>query len=247
MKITKFRDLTLIYINENQIMVIACDSSGGIGNKQYDLVKVDPDTVGFFTTQVALMEVLAIGAKPITVVNALSVEMDPSGQKIIQGVKKALEPLKLPEDKIITGTTEENIKVCQTAIGITVIGIIDKEDFRINTARKNDIVVCVGIPKVGEEVILDNGKEILSIELLLRLVKDTNVHEVLPVGSKGILYELGEMAKTGNLDFILEEKLGIDINKSAGPGTCAIVSIDEDYYSILKNFPIPINMIGKFF
>ena len=177
MKITKFRDLTLIYINENQIMVIACDSSGGIGNKQYDLVKVDPDTVGFFTTQVALMEVLAIGAKPITVVNALSVEMDPSGQKIIQGVKKALEPLKLPEDKIITGTTEENIKVCQTAIGITVIGIIDKEDFRINTARKNDIVVCVGIPKVGEEVILDNGKEILSIELLLRLVKDTNVQD----------------------------------------------------------------------
>ncbi len=247
MKITKFRDLTLIYINEEQIMVIACDSSGGIGNKEQDVVKVEPEVVGFYTTQVALMEILAIGAEPITVVNALAVEMDPTGERIIKGVKKALEPLNLPDDKIITGTTEENITVCQTAMGMTVIGIISKSDFRKKRALKNNIAVSVGIPKVGDEVIADGGKEILSIELLLKLVKNPNINEVLPVGSKGLLFELGEMARTSDLEYILNDKLNIDINKSAGPGTCAIISINEDYFSIIKeNFPIPINRIGKF-
>lgn len=247
MKITKFRDLTLIHINEDQIMVIACDSSGGIGNKEFDVVKVEPEIVGFYTTQVALMEILAIGAEPITVVNALAVEMDPSGKRIIQGVKKAIKPLKLAEDKIITGTTEENIPVCQTAMGMTIIGIIKKADFRKKMAKRGNIAVAVGIPKVGDEVIADGGKEILSIELLMKLVEDRNINEILPVGSKGILYELGEMARTGDLDFILEEEFLIDIHKSAGPGTCAIIAIDPDYYPIIKeNFPIPINRIGKF-
>ena len=247
MKITKFRDLTLIHINNEQIMVVACDSSGGIGNKEFDVVKVEPEIVGFYTTQVALMEVLAIGAKPITVVNALAVEMYPDGEKIIKGVKKALEPLDLEEDSIITGSTEENIPVCQTAMGMTIIGTIDKADFRKSIAIKGNIAVSVGVPKVGDEVIADQGKEIMSIRLMLKLVKDSNVNEILPVGSKGILYELGEMARTGDLDFVLEENPPIDIYKSAGPGTCAIIAIDEEYYPIIKeNFPIPINRIGKF-
>ena len=40
------------------------------------------------------------------------------------------ENLKLAIDKIITGSTEENIPVCQTAMGMTIIGIINKVDFR---------------------------------------------------------------------------------------------------------------------
>ncbi len=247
MKITKFRDLTLIDINDTQIMAIACDSSGGIGDKEFDVVKVKPEIVGFYTTQVALMEILAIGAEPITIVNALAVERNPSGEGIIRGVKEAIAPLNLPEDKIITGSTEENIPVCQTAMGMTIIGIINKVDFRKTTARKGDIALSVGIPKVGDEVIADIGNEIMTIELLLKLVKDHRVNEVLPVGSKGILYELGEMARTSELNFVLEEKPFIDIHKSAGPGTCAIISINEEHYHTIKeNFPIPIHRIGKF-
>lgn len=246
MKIAKFRDLTLIYINDEQIMAIACDSAGGIGDKEFDVVKVDPEIVGFYTTQVALMEILAIGAEPITVVNALAVEMDPSGKRIINGVKKALEPLKLEDDSIVTGTTEENIPVCQTAMGITIIGVIQKSEFRKATALKHDIAVVVGIPKVGDQIIQDKG-EILTIDLLLKLKSYTEVHEILPVGSKGILYEFGEMADTNNLKYLLDESITIDIHTSAGPGTCAIISIKEEHYNLIKeNFPIPVNKIGKF-
>ncbi len=247
MNITKFRDLTLININDDQIMVIACDSSGGIGDKEFDVVKVDPEVVGFYTTQVALMEILAIGANPITVVNALAVEMDPTGLGIIRGVKRALKPLNLPEDQIVTGTTEENIPVCQTAMGMTIIGIINKNDFRKTTALKDDIAVAIGIPKVGDEVIADKGREILTIDLMLKLIKYKEVNEILPVGSKGILYEFGEMGRTNNLEFIIEDNLDVDVYKSAGPGTCAIISINEKDYNLIKeNFPIPVNRIGKF-
>lgn len=247
MKISKFRDLTIIDLNKEQMMVIACDSSGGIGDKSNDVVKVSPEVVGYYTTQVALMEVLAIGAAPVTIVNALAVEMDPSGEGIIRGVKKCIKPLNLTDDQIITGSTEENIPVCQTAMGMTIIGIIDKKDFRKTRALKDDIAVVVGIPKIGDEVVEDGGREILSIELLLKLKKDFKINEILPVGSKGILYELGELARTNDLDFILEDTLNIDIHKSAGPGTCAVISINEkDYENVKKNFPIPINKIGKF-
>ena len=247
MNITKFRDLTLININDDQIMVIACDSSGGIGDKEFDVVKVDPEVVGFYTTQVALMEILAIGANPITVVNALAVEMDPTGLGIIRGVKRALKPLNLPEDQIVTGTTEENIPVCQTAMGMTIIGIINKNEFRKTTALKGDIAVVIGIPKVGDEVIADKGREILTIDLMLKLIKYKEVNEILPVGSKGILYELGEMARTNDLKYCIEDDLLVDVYRSAGPGTCAIISLNEKNYNLIKeNFPIPVNRIGKF-
>jgi len=54
MKISKFRDLTFVDINQNQTIVIACDSSGAIGNKERDLVQVDPELLGDLTAQVVL-------------------------------------------------------------------------------------------------------------------------------------------------------------------------------------------------
>lgn len=246
MKIFKFRDVTLIDINEEQLMVISCDSSGGIGNKEKDVVKVEPEVLGYFTTQVALMEILAIGAMPITIVNALSVEMNDTGEKIIKGVKKALEPLKFPEAEIITGSTEENIPVCQTAMGITAIGLIDKKNWKKPKTIENSLAVIVGIPKVGYEVLEDRGREILSINHLLELKSNPSIYEILPVGSKGILYELKEMSRTNNLAYCLDDNIRLDLYKSAGPATCAIISIAEEEYDNFKNnISIPVNKIGK--
>lgn len=247
MKITKFRDISLIDIGGNKLLAIACDSCGGIGNKEKDIIKISPEEVGYYTVCVALSEILAIGAKPITIVNTLCVEMNDTGKKIIEGIKKAVKPLYLNDENIITGSTEENFNVCQTGIGITVLGEISKEKFKRIKTKKNSSIVIVGIPKVGSEVIEDGGKEILTLEKLLKLTEQPYVNEILPVGSKGILYEAKEMAKSNNLSFILEENINIDINKSAGPATCAVVSIKEEDLQILKEYiDLPINIIGKF-
>ncbi len=240
----KFRDLTIVDITSDQRMVIACDSSGGIGDKEGDLVKVSPQVLGELTTQVAMMELLATGATPITIVNTLGVEMDATGKEIIKGIKKAIQPLNL-EDAILTGSTEENIPVCQTSMGITIIGLMDKSKWRIKKAEKNDIIVAVGLPKMGNEILEDKGKNIMSMNIFLELLKKPYIKDILPVGSKGIGYEMNVMASTSELECNVYKDIKIDIKKSGGPATCAIVAIDEKDYEDLKNTcPIPVNKLG---
>lgn len=245
MKIYKFRDLTLIDINDSQRLVISCDSAGGIGDKQGDVVKTSQEILGYFTTNVALMEVLSYGAKPITVVNNLCVEMDPSGIEIIKGIKRALKPLNIDCDNIITGSTEENIPVISTGLGITIIGLVDKKDVRVKSSKEKDLVVAIGTPKVGDMVIQDKEKTIMNVERLLKLLKMDYIKEILPVGSKGIEYELGELAETNELNYELFNEIDLDINKSAGPGTCVIATLNKDDFQRMEmDIDIKVTKIG---
>lgn len=246
MKIRKHRDLTLIDINEEQILVVSCDSSGGIGNKENDVVQTTPEIVGLFTAQVGLMEVLAFGADPIAIVDTLSVEMEDTGRRIIEGIKKALEPLDFDLDNLITGSTEENFPVTVTGIGITIIGIINKKNWKKPMTKPGLIAAVVGMPKLGNEV-LEDENSIMNIQRLLELREKEYIKEILPVGSKGILYELEQISKTNDIGFELEENQLIDLKKSGGPSTCVIISIEENKFKeFKKGFSIPVNKIGKF-
>lgn len=247
MKIDRFRDLTLVSINEKQLMVIACDSCGGIGNKKMDVLKTNPDIVGYYTTRVPLMEVLSIGAEPITVINTLSVEMDDTGVQIIKGIKKVLEPLDLPEDIIVNGSTEENFPVCQTGIGVTIVGIVNKEEWTKPKTETGYILAVVGLPKVGQEVLEDNERTILSPSIIIELRENVNIGEIVPVGSKGILHEVQEIAKTNHLLYKINDDMLVDLSKSAGPSTCGVFTLREDEYDKLKKYsPIPVNKVGQF-
>lgn len=246
MKITKHRDLTLIDINQEQVLVISCDSSGGIGEKENDIVKTSPEMVGYFGAQVAMMEILSFGAKPISVIDTLAVEMEDTGRRVIEGIKEALEVLDFNMENIITGSTEENFPVTVTGVGITVIAIMDKKDLVLEKTKAGFISALVGLPKVGNEI-LENPRDIMTIENLLKLKEENFIKEILPVGSKGILYELEEMAKTNNLHLLLEKDIRSDIYKSAGPSTCVVVSLEEEKLEMLKeNVSLPVEKVGRF-
>lgn len=126
-------------------MVIGCDSAGGIGPKPLDRVKVDGYTLGRFTARVALMEVLSTGAKPICLVDTLSVEPDPLGLEIIKGVKDEAKEAGLDPTLAVTGSSEKNIPVEQTGIGVTVIGIAEKGLLRIGLSKPKDVVMAIGL------------------------------------------------------------------------------------------------------
>ena len=246
MLVKKYRDLTLIDINEKQLLVISCDSSGGIGNKENDVIKTEPEIVGYFASQVSMMEIIAFGAKPISVIDTLSVEMEATGRRIVDGIREALKPLDLDIENIITGSTEENFPVTVTGMGITVIGLADKEDFIWPKTESGLLAVVVGVPKVGDEILRDTSG-IMNIEEILNLKKQSYIKEILPVGSKGILYELKEMADTNDLQYKLEENIKLDLYKSGGPSTCVIVSLKEEDIAKLKEaIKLPIEKIGKF-
>ncbi|KJS23594.1 MAG: hypothetical protein VR72_00315 [Clostridiaceae bacterium BRH_c20a] len=241
-KTTNYRDLTLIQLNQEECLVIACDSLGGIGPKSQDKIKAPGEILGIFTARVPLLEVMATGAKPIVVINTLSVEMIPTGAEILKGIKREVEEAGLMDNIVVTGSTEENIETVQSALGITVIGKIYISELRLGKSSINDLIVCIGIPQVGGEVL--TGKTANS-KLLLKLLNISWVKEILPVGSKGIAFEADQLAKGAGLDLDLLPNPPIDLQKSAGPATCLLATLDKEYLpELVKIADLPVCQIG---
>ncbi|NLJ23894.1 MAG: hypothetical protein GX354_00550 [Firmicutes bacterium] len=248
--VRQYRDLTMMNLPDGSILVIACDSLGGIGPKSQDTFTVPGYIVGRFAARVPLMEVMATGAKPQILVNTLSVEMSPTGQEILRGIRGEILAASL-DIPIITGSTEENVQTCQTGVGITVIGLLaNQEAFRAGPASKGNLVICVGKPKVGDEVHLEDN-EIAALSLLQDILQLTYVTDILPVGSKGIAYEANLMAQTAGLALRLSETgpfsaCSQNLTKSAGPATCLLCSLPPDYLAhFRKHVQSPVAVVGQ--
>lgn len=226
MKISRIRDLTLISIDENRTMVIACDSCGSVGMKEGDFIKVPNFYVGKFTARVALMEVLSLGAKIVTVADAVCNEMEPTGRDIIMGIKNELEIAGI-DQVALTGSTEENFKTTSTGLGVTVIGIADNNKLKVNNIKEDCLLISIGTPKIGNEIGLDKDEDIVDYSDLYSLLNNEDVYEIVPVGSKGILYEGELLAESNKIKLILEENININMKKSGGPVTVLIAAVSK--------------------
>lgn len=222
----KGRDVEVVQIDSNYSIVTACDSCGGIGLKQNDVVNVSPYVTGRFTARVVLMEVLSVNAIPKTISIAISNEPNPTGDEIISGVLEELKAANL-ESIPMAISTEKNIETSQTALGITVVGICDNENIRAAKSRSGDFIYCLGIPKVGNEIngLYDN--EIVQLNHIKELIKLNEINDIVPIGSKGILEEIEMLCKNVNCKFIYEPEGYVDMYKSAGPSTCLVFTCAE--------------------
>ncbi|MDI3547495.1 MAG: hypothetical protein PWR10_1147 [Halanaerobiales bacterium] len=244
-QIDTLRDISLIRLGDENYLVIACDSAGGIGPKKGDSLRVPGQVVGRFTTRVALMEVMAVGARPVNVINTLAVEYEPTGKEIITGIRAEVNKAGLDPDIVINGSTEENIPTFQTGIGVTVIGLVEASGLRLARSSPLDMVVAVGLPMVGEEV-LAKEELIADLSTLQGLLQLDFIHEILPVGSKGISYEAGILAKMSGFKLDFNPELKIDPEKSAGPGTVLLASLPADKIEEVSRFiSKPVNMVGR--
>ena len=245
MKVFKIRDLSIIDIG-NRYIVIAVDAFGSIGSKRYDVLKVSIDRWATAILRVPLMEVLATGAKPFLLIDALSVEYEPTGKKVIAIIKKELMRIGYP-DISLNGSTEDNIPTYASGAGVVVLGEIEKHKFRPGSSQKKDKIFVIGIPKSGPRDIVDieNDPEIPDILDLISIRNFSKIHDILPVGSYGIAHEVGEIAKSAGLDFKKNQHISLDLHKSAGPATCFLVSGPENVIDHLKNLKIPITAIGE--
>lgn len=221
------RDVEVVPLNETQYIVTACDSCSAVGSKELDVVKVTPYIVGKLTSRVSLMEVMAAGASPITISVAISNELYPTGEGILEGVKDELRCIDLSLLPMAI-STEKNFTTRQTAVGITVVGICEKSRLRIAVSRPGDMVYILGIPKVGNELNGADDNDIASGRHIKELINTDGIQDIVPIGSKGIMKEVEALACSVNSEFIHDLKQDIDINKSAGPSTCLIFTCSPD-------------------
>jgi hypothetical protein len=212
------RDLTIVSGIESKALVIACDSCGAIVLKEGDVFKLSPRYTAKFTARVALTEVMCSGAVPVTIINGVACELNPTGLETIKGIQEEMQNAGV-NDIVLTGSTEENFPTSMTALAITVIGVIDENELKFGQAESGDKFILLNRPKVGTEVDLESTGFYAEIRHLLSL---PGVREMAAVGSKGIEYEVKTLASLNEKAFELYNS-GIDYHKSAGPATCLLV------------------------
>jgi hypothetical protein len=223
------RDIVTIPFNDVDSLIIACDNSGAIGIKELDHVHVPYETVAYYAFRVAAMECIAAGGEPISVVLHNFCGNEP-WDELVSGIEKGLRELKLSDIRI-TGSTESNFSLLQSALGLVVLGkkaTAQSTDYAFSKYSK---LAVVGLPLVGNEVI-EQKDDVVPLSIFQEVSMIQNAL-VWPVGSKGILYELNQMFPNDKLS---QEMVvtSVDILKSAGPSTCFLAVVQPAQEEILK-------------
>lgn len=224
------RDVQLLKMGK-ETLVVASDNSGAIGLKKLDAVKVPYDIVGYYTFRVAAMECYSAGAIPEAVILQNFCGED-AWQGLVKGITKGLFELDVP-DISISGSTESNFSLVQSAVGLTVLGKRTSDaPMSAIPFLEDTIVAVIGVPLVGNEVI-EQETEVAPLQLVRELSQLAEA-VLLPVGSKGILYELNRLFS--NRSFFKEEvNCEINLEKTSGPSTCFLIAFSADKRDMVKD------------
>jgi hypothetical protein len=222
---SKVRDLTIWKVTEDNWVVIATDSLGGIGQQPCDEVSALPQDVGYFTARVVLFELMAAHVTPNIIINTLSVGGAYAG-KIVEGIREAILEAGLGHDFPITGSSEDNVPAKLTALGVTALGSVNRQAFWPGKAQPEDEVWLVGMPKSApSDKVSRHDTTSVSFAQLIALQKIPNLHEILPVGSKGAWFEAGQIASTAELRWLPFPIANTEIwHHSGGPATAVLVA-----------------------
>jgi selenophosphate synthetase-related protein len=237
---TRRGDVSILKIPTGHAIIVGSTSSGGIGPKQMDEVKVAGGVLGKFLARVALMDVAATGAFPLLLSVTLGVKKEPVGREILEGIRREAAGIGLEPNQVLMENTEENFETVQTGAGLTVVGFANEEELRLGKTKPGDLLVAVGKPMVGDEVIAAEVKgEIADLKSVIWLSQKKYVHDIVPVGTFGIAYEARMMAHAVGRQLKIAENPVVDLEKSAGPATVVLVTINPDKVEELAS------LIGK--
>jgi hypothetical protein len=234
----------MLGISREKVLVVACDSAGGVGPKKHDLVKVPGSLVGKYATRTVMLEVICAGATISALTVSMGVEYDPTGKQILAGCRACLA--EIGSSANIVWSSEKNFKVSATGVGVSAVGFARRHSVKIGRSRHGDLVAMVGRPSVGRAVLEAEGMRLIpSIRTAVGLMKSSFVHEVIPVGSTGLLHEAEVLARDSGLRFesaVPEAELRV----SAGPSTALLVSIPPRALArLVRRLPLPLNVIGS--
>lgn len=222
-------------------ILTSIDVAAGIGILKEDKFFVEIETIAYFTTRVALLDILVVGGEPVSITFATSLSNN-YYEEIKAGILEALGEWSVEINNQITGSTEDNFKTKQTSLSIMVTGLSRENRLNWLQANKGDNLFIVGDPVVGEEV-LKNKNKIINPEVFQILMEDKSTKNLIPVGSGGALMRIKAlMNKTGLKYNSLNEELE---KKSAGPATAILLVSDKDINYYQNKLNIPITQLGN--
>jgi len=201
--------------------VVTTDNSGGIGEKEADIVSAPNDVVSYFAARVAMLEQWAVHAEVESVI-IQNFSGDAAWQAYVNGVENILEEVGLTSIQI-SGSSETNMELMQSAMAVTMIGSITKE------AISEVTWFIYGQPFVGSEV-LDHFEAIADLKKVKEALSSGLVKKIWPVGSKGIQAE----ARALFADVSLCVQSELDVEKSAGPSTVVFIGVPPESVELAK-------------
>lgn len=196
-------------------LVITSDNSAAIGQKELDAVQVPDEVTSYFSTRVTLLEQLAAYALPEEIV-LLNFTGGDAWQRYVTGIEQIFEETNLPLPTI-SGSTESNMPTLQSGFGITMIGHLQKEA----PSLENLIWYTYGRPLVGNDL-LAHQEQVANLSLIVQALQQNIITQVVPVGSKGVQYELEQLLPNDEFAY---NKLPYDCTASAGPSTIVLLGI----------------------
>ncbi|WP_025785564.1 hypothetical protein [Sporosarcina sp. D27] len=193
--------------------IVTTDNSGGIGEKLDDLVAVPDRITARFATRVALLEQWAAGAEPEAVL-LHNFSGDMSWDRYCEGIRDVFDEIGGVSPPI-SGSSETNMTLRQSAVAVTLIG---KRVYESIVSNGN--WYTYGTPLVGEEV-LTKETEIASLAVLDEARRNGLIQRIWPVGSGGVLAEWQKITE----DRTREITSPLDVTCSAGPATVVLLQI----------------------
>ena len=234
--VRRVRDLMLWDDVADGTYVVACDANAGVGLRPADHLRRPPEEAGYNAAKVSLMEVMAAGAAPLLVVNTLCSPLDAYGRRVVDGIHRALEDAGRP-DTPVTGSDETNMTTTWTGLGVTVIGYAHPGALTTGRARSGDVVVCLGLARDGlRRPYREGDPDIAGPADVVSAARSGLCHELLPVGSRGVAYEAGQLASHADLHLtITAEPTGEPrLDESAGASTCFLAACPPDRLADLR-------------
>jgi hypothetical protein len=225
------RDALFLPLNEEEELVITVDNVGAIGQKERDDVFASYEEVAYFSLRVAMMEMLSVGAVPFSAAIA-NFNGENAWLLYERGLKRVCGELGIKDVRLV-GSSETNFSLLQSAVGFTLIGKVRAAEKRIGRTPKDAGIAVIGYPRVGPEV-LEHPNDILPLPLFRKLLEEEGVYELIPVGSKGIRHELAVLGQVNGRQLSDGEHL-LDLDKSAGPSTCILISYNKERESVLRD------------
>lgn len=192
--------------------VVTTDNSGGIGEKAGDVVSVSDRLTAYYAARVTLLEQWAANAEPSAIL-IHNFSGHASWDKYVKGVGDLFREAGVACPPI-SGSTETNMELVQSAMAVTIIGK------RKQGETDEGKWFTYGQPLVGEEL-LENAQEVACIQRIRQALDARIVNRIWPVGSQGILHELRQLMG----DEELQAESELDLVKSAGPSTVVLVKI----------------------